>query len=431
MSSISYIEVPVKKMHHFHYQNSELYCEQVPVKKIAAEVGTPFYLYSTATLKRHYRAFDGAFEGLERLICFSAKANASLAILRLFAGLGSGLDIVSGGELYRGLKAGIRPDKIVYSGVGKRVDEIDYALQTGILMFNIESLDELELINQRAGNLQTKAPIAIRVNPDVDPGTHPYISTGLKKNKFGIDTATALEGYRVASRLAHIDIVGIDCHIGSQITDVQPFKDALGGLMTLIEALARTGIRIKYLDMGGGLGITYGDETPPHPDEYARAIASSLKGTALKLILEPGRVIAGNAGILVTKALYRKSGSVKNFIIVDAGMNDLLRPTLYGAYHAIEPVVKAATGTLQADVVGPICETGENLAQDREVAQTRNGELLAVMSAGAYGFTMSSNYCSRLKVAEVMVHDDRYQVIRTRQTYEDLVAGESIPPFVG
>ena len=418
-------------MHHFQYKDQELYCEQVPVRKIASEVGTPFYLYSSATLKRHYQAFDGAFDGLDRLICFSAKANASLAILKLFQGLGSGLDIVSGGELYRGLKAGIHPDKIVYSGVGKRVDEIDYALQTGILMFNIESLEELELINQRAGVLETKAPVAIRVNPDVDPGTHPYISTGLKINKFGIDIAAAMEGYKVAGQLANIDIIGIDCHIGSQITDVRPFKDALDSLMSLIDELALLGIRIKYLDMGGGLGITYGDEVPPHPEEYARTIASSLKNDTFKLILEPGRVIAGNAGILVTKALYQKTGSAKHFIIVDAGMNDLLRPTLYGAYHRIEPVVKPdGNPKIKADVVGPICETGDYLAQDREVATVGNGDLLAVMSAGAYGFTMSGNYCSRLKVAEVMVCDDRYEVIRTRQSYEDLVAGESIPSFI-
>lgn len=417
-------------MHHFHYRDKELYCEEVPVRKIAAEVGTPFYLYSQATLIRHYHAFNGAFEGIERQVCFSAKANASLAILKLLERLGGGLDIVSGGELFRGLKAGISPDKIVYSGVGKRVDEIDYALRTEILMFNIESLEELELINQRAGILKKRAPIAIRVNPDVDPRTHPYISTGLKKNKFGIDTATALEGYKTAAGLENIDIVGIDCHIGSQITEVQPFKDALGSLKDLIDELEHLGIKINYLDMGGGLGITYDDESPPHPEEYARAIADSLKDRPVKLILEPGRVIAGNAGILVTRALYRKSGGVKNFIIVDAGMNDLLRPALYRAYHAIEPVVIPDKQTVKADVVGPICESSDYLAQDREIEQVQNGELMAVMSAGAYGFSMSSNYCSRLRVAEVMVKDDQYHVVRKRQTYEDLVAGESVPPFI-
>jgi len=417
-------------MHHFHYREDELYCEEVPIRRIAEQVGTPFYLYSHATLKRHFTKFDEAFNGVDRLVCFSAKANASLAILKLLNSLGGGLDIVSGGELYRGLKAGIPAGRIVYSGVGKRVDEIDYALQADILMFNIESLEELEVIEQRAGKLKKKARIAIRVNPDVDPKTHPYISTGLKKNKFGIDTATALEGYRLASRLDHVQIVGIDCHIGSQITEVQPFKDALASLLSLTQELKNIGIDIQYLDMGGGLGIPYGKESPPNPDEYARALVDSLKETAIKLILEPGRVIVGNAGVLVTRALYRKSGSVKNFIIVDAGMNDLLRPTLYGAYHAIQPVTRTERQMQVADVVGPICETGDFLAQDRELAPVDSGELLAVMSAGAYAYTMASNYCSRLKVAEVMVKDDQVYVIRKRQTYEDLVAGESTPPWL-
>jgi diaminopimelate decarboxylase len=417
-------------MHHFHYRQDELYCEEVPIRRIAEEVGTPFYLYSHATLKRHFTAFDAAFDGLDRLICFSAKANASLAVLKLLCSLGGGLDIVSGGELYRGLKAGIPPERIVYSGVGKRVDEIDYALQTDILMFNIESLEELEVIEQRAAHLNTKARIAIRVNPDVDPKTHPYISTGLKKNKFGIDTAAALEGYRLASRLEHVQIIGVDCHIGSQITEVQPFRDALASLLSLTADLKNSGIHIEYLDMGGGLGIPYGNESPPHPEEYARVIFDSLKETSIKLILEPGRVIVGNAGILVTRALYRKSGSVKNFIIVDAGMNDLLRPTLYGAYHAIQPVKRSDRQLHVADVVGPICETGDFLAQDRELAEVKSGELMAVMSAGAYAYTMASNYCSRLKVAEVMVKEDQVFVIRQRQTYEDLVAGESVPPWL-
>ena len=417
-------------MHHFQYRDDELYCEEVPIRQIAEQVGTPFYVYSHATIKRHFSTFDAAFDGVDRLVCFSAKANASLAILKLLNSLGGGLDIVSGGELYRGLVAGMPPERIVYSGVGKRVDEIDYALQTGILMFNIESLEELDVIEQRAGQLKKKARIAIRVNPDVDPKTHPYISTGLKKNKFGIDTVTALEAYRLASELDHIEVVGIDCHIGSQITEVQPFKDALASLLTLTQELKNIGIDIEYLDMGGGLGIPYGNESPPHPEEYGRALADSLKGTAIKLILEPGRVIVGNAGVLVTRALYRKSGSVKNFVIVDAGMNDLLRPTLYGAYHAIQPVNRSDRQLHVADVVGPICETGDFLAQDRELAVVDSGELLAVMSAGAYAYSMASNYCSRLKVAEVMVKDDRIFVIRKRQTYEDLVAGESTPPWL-
>ncbi len=417
-------------MHHFHYRDNELFCEDVPILKIAAEVGTPFYLYSHATLKRHFIIFNEAFEGIDRLVCYSAKANTNLALLKLFANLGSGLDIVSGGELYRGLKAGFSPDRIVYSGVGKRVDEIDYALNTDIMMFNVESLEELALINQRAGLLAKQAPVAIRVNPDVDPGTHPYISTGLKKNKFGIDTKTAIEGYKAAGRLENIDVVGIDCHIGSQITEAKPFEDALKSLERLITELKVLGIKIKYLDMGGGLGITYDAESPPHPREYARIIIDSLKGIDLQLILEPGRVIVGNAGTLITRVLYRKTAPVKEFVITDAGMNDLMRPSLYKAFHAIQAVVKTAHAPIIADVVGPICESGDFLAVDREIPDVRQGDLLAVMSAGAYGFTMSSNYCSRLRVPEVMVAEDRFYVVRARQTYEDLVAGETIPSFL-
>jgi len=416
-------------MHHFLYRNNELYCEDVPIRMIAEKVGTPFYLYSHATLKRHFLIFNEAFEGIERLVCFSAKANTNLAVLKLFESLGGGLDIVSGGELYRGLKAGFSPDKIVYSGVGKRVDEIDYALDTGILMFNVESLEELELIDKRAGLLKTKAPVSIRVNPDVDPKTHPYISTGLKKNKFGIDTETAIQAYRFASKLENIDVIGIDCHIGSQITEAKPFMEALESLNALIDELKNMGIEIRYIDMGGGLGITYNDESPPHPREYARAIVAALKGSHFKLILEPGRVIVGNAGILVTRVLFRKSGKVKEFVIADAGMNDLMRPTLYDAFHAIEPVVATENKTITADVVGPICETGDFLALDRKIPDVKKGDLLVVMSAGAYGFTMSSNYCSRPKAAEVMVKDNRFHVVKARQNYEDLVDGESIPPF--
>jgi diaminopimelate decarboxylase len=417
-------------MHHFTYRNNELYCEDVPVRLIAESVGTPFYLYSHATLKRHFLIFNDAFEGLDRLVCYSAKANTNLAILKLFESLGSGLDIVSGGELYRGLKAGFSPDKIVYSGVGKRIDEIDYALEAGILMFNVESLEELDLINERAGALKTKAPVAIRVNPDVDPKTHPYISTGLKKNKFGIDGKTAIEGYNAARRLKHIKVVGIDCHIGSQITDVEPFIEALQSVKDLIGEIKEMGFKIKYLDMGGGLGITYDNESPPHPKEYAGAIATSLKSTRLKLILEPGRVIVGNAGILVTKVLFRKSGTAKEFVIADAGMNDLMRPTLYKAFHAIEPVVSSEGRQMTADIVGPICESGDFLALDRKIDDVKKGDLLAVMSAGAYGFTMSSNYCSRLRAAEVMVNDDRFYIVRDRESYMDLVNGESIPHFL-
>ncbi|MBN1930024.1 MAG: diaminopimelate decarboxylase [Desulfobacterales bacterium] len=417
-------------MHHFKYRNNELYCEDVPVQRIAENVGTPFYLYSHATLKRHFLIFNQAFQGLNRLVCYSAKANTNLAVLKLFANLGSGLDIVSGGELYRGLKAGFSADKIVYSGVGKRIDEIDYALDKGILMFNIESLEELELIDKRAGMLKKKAPIAIRVNPDVDPKTHPYISTGLKKNKFGIDIESSIQGYKIASKLKNIQVIGIDCHIGSQITESKPFEDALESIKKLITDIINLGIKIKYIDMGGGLGITYDAESPLHPSEYARAIVKSLEGMPIELILEPGRVLVGNAGILVTKVLYRKASREKQFIIVDAGMNDLLRPSIYKAFHAIEPVLKSEEKTIVADVVGPICESGDFLALDRKISNAKADDLLAVMSAGAYGFTMSSNYCSRLKVPEVMVKDDRFEVIKARQTYEDLIAGECIPAFV-
>jgi diaminopimelate decarboxylase len=417
-------------MHHFKYVKDELYCENVPVSKIAEHAGTPFYLYSHATLQRHFSAFDRAFEGVDHLICFSAKANSSLAILKMLSDLGSGLDIVSGGELYRGLKAGFDPGKVVYSGVGKRVDEIDYALEQGIRMFNVESMQELEVIDQRAGTLGKTASIAIRVNPDVDPKTHPYISTGLKKNKFGIDTHSAIAAYQIADRMQNVRVEGIDCHIGSQISEAEPFKDALQNLMMLVDELKRLGIAIHTLDMGGGLGITYDRERPPEPGEYARPIVDTIKERNLKVILEPGRVIVGNAGILVTRVLYRKSVSVKEFIIADAGMNDLMRPSLYGAYHAVQPVRKSSRAQVKADLVGPICESGDFLASDREMADVERGELMAVMSAGAYCYTMSSNYCSRLKVPEVMVKGDRFEIIRDRQNYADLVEGESIPSFL-
>jgi diaminopimelate decarboxylase len=416
-------------MHHFKYRDNVLCCEDVSIQEISAKIGTPFYLYSYATLKRHFQVFNAAFEGVSKLICFSAKANTNLAVLKIFVDMGCGLDIVSGGELYRGLKAGFSPDRIVYSGVGKRVDEIDYALETGILMFNVESPVELELINRRAGELKKRAPVAIRVNPDVNPKTHPYISTGLKKNKFGINTEAAIESYRMAGSLDHVDVVGIDCHIGSQITETKPFESALISLKTLIDDLKQMGTKIRYLDMGGGLGITYADETPPSLSEYAGTIKQQLKGMNIQLILEPGRVLVGNAGILVTKVLYRKTGEVKNFVIVDAGMNDLLRPTLYNAFHAIEPVVNSKKNLIVADVVGPICESSDFLAVDRSIRDVESGDLLAVMSAGAYGYVMSSNYCSRPRVAEVMVRDDRFHVIKTRENYEDLVRGESLPPF--
>ena len=418
-------------MHHFHYVDGALHCEDVAIEALAEQVGTPFYLYSHATLTRHYQAFDQAFEGIEHLVCFSAKANSSQAILRLLANLGAGLDIVSGGELYRGLKAGFDPSVIVYSGVGKTAPEIDSALEQGIFMLNVESRQELDLINARAGRLGCRAPVAVRVNPDVDPQTHPYISTGLKKNKFGLSPETALEVYRDARRMPHVQIIGIDCHIGSQITAAAPFRDALSRLRGLVDLLAREKIDIRVVDMGGGLGITYQNEQPPHPVDYGDAIREGLEGLDVRLVLEPGRVIVGNAGVLVTRVLYRKEGEQKRFMVVDAGMNDLIRPSLYDAVHAIWPVCEASDqGLIKADVVGPICETGDFLSRDRDVPDAAPGDLLAIMSAGAYGFTMASNYCSRRRVPEVMVSKDDYHIIRERQTYDDLMAGESIPHFI-
>jgi diaminopimelate decarboxylase len=417
-------------MHHFEYRDNEIFCEDVPISKIAKEVGTPFYVYSHATLTRHFSAFDGAFNEVPHLVCFSAKANSNLAVLNLFATLGGGLDIVSGGELYRGLKAGVLPEKIVYSGVGKRIDEIEYALKSNILMFNIESFQELEAVNRCAERLNTRARIALRVNPDVDPKTHPYISTGMKKNKFGINKEIAVSTYKAAQKLSNIDIVGIDCHVGSQLTETAPFVDALRKVKGLIADLEKLGIHIQYLDLGGGLGITYDEEVPPHPDDYARAIVQELGAVPFTLILEPGRVIVGNAGALVTKCLYVKKSDKKNFVVVDAAMNDLARPSLYDAYHAIQPVTQGKRPPFVADVVGPICESGDFFARDRKLPKCGPGDLLALMSAGAYGFTMSSNYNSRPRVAEVMVKGDRFHVVRERETYENLIQGESLPAFL-
>jgi diaminopimelate decarboxylase len=417
-------------MHHFNYKNGQLHAEDVPVADIAEQVGTPFYVYSHATLRHHFLTFDRAFEGVPHLICFAAKSNSNLGVLRLLGGLGGGLDIVSGGELYRGLQAGIPAERVVYSGVGKREDEIVYALESGILMFNIESFQELEFIDRCAARLHKKAPIALRVNPDVDPKTHPYISTGLKKNKFGLGMDSAAEVYKSATAFSHVEVIGISCHIGSQVTEVGPFVDALERLKALVATLETHGISIAYLDLGGGLGITYDREEPPHPKEYGRAILDALGESPCTLVLEPGRVIVGNAGILVTRVLYTKRGETKDFVIVDAAMNDLIRPSLYDAYHGIQPVVQDEGDTITADVVGPICETGDFLARDREIPEVKAGDLLAVMSAGAYGFTMSSNYNSRPRVPEVMVKEKQFHVVRARESYADLTKGESIPPFL-
>ncbi|MFZ2087650.1 MAG: diaminopimelate decarboxylase [Desulfobaccales bacterium] len=417
-------------MHHFHYINGELYCENVPVRRIAEAVGTPFYLYSHATLTHHFRTFDAAFEGFPHNICFAVKANGNLAILRLFAGLGAGADIVSGGELFRVLKAGVDPKKVVYSGVGKSFKEIRQALKAGILMFNIESSQELGEISRIAARLKITAPVALRINPDIDPQTHPYISTGLKKSKFGINLDRALLDYELAQKLPYIEVVGVACHIGSQITELSPFLEAVQRLRELVEELNRRGIRIRYLDLGGGLGITYDQETPPHPKDYGQAVIKELKGLDVTLILEPGRVIVGNAGILVTRVFYTKDTEAKHFIVVDAGMNDLARPSLYGSYHALWPVVQAPRKEVTASLVGPICESGDFLAKDRPMPDFQPGELVAVMSAGAYGFSMSSNYNTRPRVAEILVKDHEFYVIRKRESFAQLVRGEAVPEFL-
>lgn len=413
-------------MHHFTYQHGQLLCEDVPVAELAAQVGTPFYLYSSATLRRHFQAFDSAFAGQPHLTCFAVKSCSNLAILHLFAALGGGADIVSGGELFRALKAGIPPERIVYSGVGKTEEEMRFALESGILLFNVESEQELNQLRQAAAALDKKAPVSLRVNPDVDPRTHAYISTGLAKNKFGIPMSRAEAVYRAARDMADIEIKGVSCHIGSQLTEISPFVESLRKLKSFIGRLQEEGITISHLDLGGGLGIRYDREEPPPPAVYATAIREEMAGLDCALILEPGRVIVGNAGVLVTRVLFTKEGPVKKFIVVDAGMNDLARPSLYGAFHAIQPVTQHEK-KVQADVVGPICETGDFLARDQEVPSARPGELLAVMSAGAYGFSMASNYNSRPRVAEVLVHGSEHRIIRARENYDDLIRGETIP----
>lgn len=417
-------------MHHFQYKGDELFAEEVAIKDIVAKVGSPVYIYSQATLERHFKAMDSAFAATPHTICYSVKANSNLAVLKTFINLGGGVDIVSGGELYRALQAGVDPKKVVYSGVGKRDDEIAYALETGILMFNVESELELDRLNEVAGRIGKKAGIAIRVNPDVDPETHPYITTGLKKAKFGINIERALEQYGRAKEMANIEILGIDCHIGSQLTKVSPFVDAIKKLKRLLTGMQDMGIQAKYLDLGGGLGIQYNDEAPPLPADYGTSILAETKDLGLHLLFEPGRNLVGNAGILVGTCLYTKKGEEKNFVIVDAGMNDLARPALYGSFHGVAPVRKDQDGSIVGDIVGPICESGDFLVKDREFPNFKQGDQIAFLSAGAYGFTMSSNYNSRPRVAEVMVKGDKFEVIREREKVEDLVRGEKIPSFL-
>jgi len=418
-------------MDHFNYRDGELYAENVPVFAIAERFGTPAYVYSRATLERHYKAYDDALnerEGREHLVCYAVKANSNLAVLNVLARLGAGFDIVSAGELERVLRAGGDAGKVVFSGVGKQKWEMRLALEAGVRCFNVESDTELDHLNAVAGELGVKAPVSLRVNPDVDAGTHPYISTGLKENKFGIDIAEAPAVYARAATLTNLDIKGVDCHIGSQLVSVSPFLDALDRVLELVDSLAGNGIHIRHLDMGGGLGVTYNDEQPPKPSGYVKALLERIGDRKLELILEPGRSIAANAGILLTRVEFLKCTEHRNFAIIDAAMNDLIRPALYGAWQAIVPVqMRQDVEEKIWDLVGPVCETGDFLGKDRPLS-LRAGDLLAVRSAGAYGFVMSSNYNTRNRAPELMVDGDQVHSVRRRETLEDQLAPESCLP---
>ena len=414
-------------MDFFNHKNTSLYAEDSKVSDIANAHGTPLYIYSRATIERHWKAFDNAAGDRPHIVCYAVKANSNIAVLNVMARLGSGFDIVSKGELARVLEAGGDPKKVVFSGVGKTSDEIAYALDKGIYCFNVESGAELDRIQNVAKSLNVIAPISIRVNPDVDAGTHPYISTGLKDNKFGINIDDAEAFYVYASTLPNIAVKGVDCHIGSQITEVAPFLDALDRVLALVDNLAAKNINLSHIDVGGGLGVCYNDEKPPHPEQYAKAIADKLEGRDITLIFEPGRAIMANAGILVTEVEFLKSNEELNFAIVDAAMNDLIRPSLYSAWQAIIPVEHRDGPTKIYDIVGPICETGDFLGKKRELA-IEAGDLLAIRSSGAYGFTMSSNYNSRPRVAEIMVDGSNVHVVRKRETIEQLWQGESLLP---
>jgi len=414
-------------MKYFSRHDSELCVESVPLSRIAEEFGTPCYVYSHAALTAAYQGFDSAFAERDHLICYAVKANSSLAILNLFARLGAGFDIVSGGELARVLAAGGVANKVVFSGVGKTADEMRQALEAGILCFNVESESELERLDKVAGEMGKQAPVSLRVNPDVDPKTHPYISTGLKGNKFGIAYTDAVRLYCKARDFSHLEVIGIDCHIGSQITEVSPFADALDKILLLIDALAKEGIAIHHLDLGGGLGICYSDETPPPVTDYADTLLEKLADRNFRILLEPGRALVGNAGLLLTKVEYLKHGETKNFALVDAAMNDLMRPALYDAYHAILPV-KENTGIAQRyEIVGPVCESGDFLGHDRHL-HLAEGDLLAVMSAGAYGMSMSSNYNTRPRAAEIIVQKNNTHLIREREKISQLFALERLLP---
>ena len=413
-------------MDHFNYQQGRLFAEDVDLAAGIATWGSPCYVYSRATLERHWKAFDDALKGHSHLVCYAVKANSNLAVLNVLARLGSGFDIVSIGELERVLLAGGAADKVVFSGVGKKRDEIERALEVGIRCFNVESEAELDVIADIAAQKNLKAPVSLRVNPDVDAKTHPYISTGLKENKFGITIEQALAVYKKAQAMEAINVIGIDCHIGSQLTEIAPFVDALDRVLVLVDRLADEGIKLEHLDLGGGLGICYRDEQAPQPAELAKALVDRLQGRDVEIIIEPGRAIAGNAGVLLTEVLYLKHSDEHNFAIVDAAMNDLIRPMLYSAWQEIVPLIpRENQATQKYDVVGPICETGDFLGKDRELA-IQQGDYLAVRSSGAYGFGMSSNYNSRPRVAEIMVDGDHAQVIRQRETMSQLFENEFI-----
>jgi diaminopimelate decarboxylase len=411
----------------FSQRNGELHAEDVALSRVAAEFGTPCYVYSRAALTDAFQRYDRAFGTRPHLICYAAKANSNLAILNVLARLGSGFDIVSGGELSRVIAAGGDPAKIVFSGVGKTAIEMRQALSAGIRCFNVESESELQRLDKVAGEAGRKAPVSLRVNPDVDAKTHPYISTGLKENKFGVPFEEALRIYRGARQLRNLDVVGIDCHIGSQLTEVAPFIDAFRKVLGLVDTLAAEGIVLSHLDLGGGLGIRYRDEVPPPPDEYVAALFATIGDRKQEILLEPGRSIVGNAGLLLTRVEYLKHGEARNFAIVDAAMNDLMRPALYDAWHEVVPVRPDGATKLRYEIVGPVCESGDFLARDRELA-LGEGDLLAIMSAGAYGMAMSSNYNSRPRAAEVMVDGSRVHLIRQRERTADLHAGERLLP---
>jgi diaminopimelate decarboxylase len=411
-------------VNHFLWRKGVLHAEGVPLPAIADAVGTPTYVYSSATLTRHFRVVSEAFGDAPHLICYSVKANSTLAILRLFSGLGGGFDIVSGGELARVRQAGGDPGKTVFAGVGKTQQEMEAALAAGILLFNVESAEELDALDAVGRRLGRRAPFALRVNPDVDARTHRYISTGLKTSKFGVPFEEAVALYARARKLKGVRAAGLDCHIGSQLTQASPMRDALTKVAGLYSELKAHGHPLAYLDVGGGLGITYSDETPPSPEEYARTVLAATKGTGAHLILEPGRALVGNAGVLLTRVLYRKKTPARHFVVVDAGMNDLLRPALYEAHHALQPLVKRRGKAVEVDVVGPVCESTDVLAKARPLVLPQAGELFAFMSAGAYGMSMASNYNSRPRPAEVMVDGDAWRVVRERERIEDLWRGE-------